>query len=217
MRAVPATAAALALLAVTAGAGTAPGAAAEESRVVDAAVASMRGALVTLSDVALARALGLFGLERSDGPITPAEVTQYVNARLAVREADQLAVKVSAEDVARAWEAAGGGALAGRLEAVGIDPGWARRLMEDDLQLKRFVELRFQAFAFVSEPEVDEALGPGPHGDAARRAARERLRDERAGNALAEWTDEARGRAGIRALADGPWPAPFSLAPGPAR
>jgi len=216
MRAV-ATALALALLAATAGAGAAPGAAAQESRVVDAAVASMRGALVTLSDVALARALGLFGLEPSDGPITPAEVTQYVNARLAVREADQLAVKMSAEDVARAWEAAGGAALAARLEAVGIDPAWARRLLEDDLQIQRFVELRFEAFAFVTEAEVDEALGPGPRDEATRRAARERLRDERAAKALAEWTDEARGGARIRVLAAGPWPAPFSLAPGPVR
>jgi hypothetical protein len=211
MRAV-AAALALALLAATAGAETPPGPAAGESRLVDAAVASMPGALVTLSDVALARALGLFGLERADGSITPAEVTRYVNAQLAVREADQLAVKVSAEEMARAWEAAGGAALAARLEAVGIDPVWARRLVEDDLQIQRFVELRFQAFAFVTEAEVDEALGPGPRDDAARRAARERLRDERAAKALAEWTEEARGRARIRVLAAGPWPAPFSLA-----
>ena len=210
-------AAALGLAMLAAIAGAAPGAAAEESRVVDAAVASMRGALVTLSDVALARALGLFGLERSDGPITAAEVTQYVNAQLALREADQLAVKVSAEDVARAWEAAGGAALAARLEAVGIDPAWARRLMEDGLQVERFVELRFQAFAFVTEPEVDEVLGPGPRDDATRRAARDRLRDERAAKALGEWTDDARGRARIRVLAAGPWPAPFSLASGPGR
>ena len=210
-------AAALGLAMLAAIAGAAPGAAAEESRVVDAAVASMRGALVTLSDVALARALGLFGLARSDGPITTAEVTQYVNAQLAVREADQLAVKVRAEALARAWEAAGGAALATRLEAAGIDPAWARRLMEDDLQVKRFVELRFQAFAFVSEPEVDEALGPGTHDEAARGAARDRLRDERAATALAEWTAEARGRARIRALATGPWLTPFSLASGPGR
>jgi hypothetical protein len=209
-----AAALALALLAATAGPWAPPGAAAEEPRLVDAALASVRGALVTLSDVALARALGLFGLGRSDGPITPAEVTRYVNAKLAVREADQLAVKVSAEDVARAWEAAGGAALGPRLEAAGIDPAWARRMMEDDLQIRRFVELRFQAFAFVTEAEVDEALGPGAHDGATRRAARERLRDERAAKALAEWTDEARGRARIRVLAAGPWPAPFSLGPG---
>jgi hypothetical protein len=64
---------------------------------------------------------------------------------------------------------------------------------------------------------VDEALGPGTHDEAARGAARERLRDERAVTALAEWTAEARGRARIRALATGPWPAPFSLASGPGR
>jgi len=213
MRAV-AAALALAVLAPVAVAGrVAPSAADERPAVIDEAIASMQGALVALSDVALARALGLFGLERNDGPIAPDEVTRYVNAQLAVREAGQLAVRVSPEDVARAWEAVGGATLTARLEAAGIAPAWARRLIEEDLQLRRFVELRFQAFAFVSEPEVDEALGPGPHDDAVRQAARDRLRDERAARALAEWTIEARGRARIRALADGPWPAPFALAP----
>ena len=214
-----AAALALALLfaAVDGAGGAGPAAADERPVVIDAAIASMQGALVALSDVALARALGLFGLDPSDAAITAAAVTRYVNAQLAVREAGQLAVRVAPEDVARAWEAAGGAALTARLEAAGIDPLWARRLMEEDLQLRRFVELRFQAFAFVAEPEVDEALGPGRHDETARRDARERLRDERAARALAEWTAEARGRARIRALADGPWPDPFSLAPGPRR
>jgi hypothetical protein len=205
-----AAALALALLALP----PAPAAVADE-RVVDEALASVRGALVTLSDVALARALGLFGLSPSTGPITPAEVARYVDALLVRREAEQLAVPASEEGVTRAWEAAGGAALATRLEAAGIRAGWARELIEAQLKVTRFLELRFQAFAFVTEAEVDAALGSGPHDDAARRAARERLRDELAARALAEWTAEARGRAQIRALSatEGPWPAPFSLGP----
>jgi hypothetical protein len=205
-----AAALALALLALPPGR-----AAAADERVVDVAIASVRGALVTLSDVALARALGLFGLSPSTGPITPAEVARYVDALLARREAEQLAVHVSEEEVTRAWDAAGGAALAARLEAVGIPAAWARELIEAQLKVTRFLELRFRAFAFVTETEVDEALGPGPHEDAARRVGRDRLRNERAARALAEWTAEARGLARIRELAatEGPWPAPFSLAP----
>lgn len=190
-------------------------AAAGDGRVVDAAIASVQGALVTLSDVALARALGLFGLTPSAGPITPEEVTRYVDALLALREADQLAVTVSADESARAWEAAGGADLSARLEVAGIDAAWARRMVEAELKVKRFLELRFEAFAFVTEPEVEEALGPGRHDDEARRIARDRLRDERAARAFAEWTTETRRRARVRALTatEGPWPAPFSLAP----
>ncbi|MET0851470.1 MAG: hypothetical protein ABW020_10110 [Candidatus Rokuibacteriota bacterium] len=208
------TALALTVLALLAGSATA-----QSGRVVDTAIASTRGALVTLSDVTLARALGLFGLTPSAGPVTRAEVDRYLDARLAVREAEQVAVAVPAEESARAWEAAGGAALTARLEAAGINAAWARAMIEDDLKVRRFVELRFQAFAFVTEPEVDEALGQGPHDEAARRAARERLRDERAARALAEWTTEARGRTRIRVLdaSGGPWPAPFALAPAPDR
>ena len=113
-------------------------------------------------------------------------------------------------------ETAGGAALAARLEAAGIAAAWARELIAAGLKVARFRELRFQAFAFVTEAEVDEALGPGAHDGAARQVARDRLRDELAARALAEWTAEARGRARIRKLAatEGPWPAPFSLDPG---
>jgi hypothetical protein len=118
---------ALALLApIAVAGGVAPSAAEDRPAVIDAAIASMQGALVTLSDVALARALGLFGLERNDGPIAPDEVTRYVNAQLAVREAGQLAVRVSPADVARAWEAVDGAALTARLGPPGsIRPGAA--------------------------------------------------------------------------------------------
>ncbi len=184
-------------------------------RIVDAAIASVRGALVALSDVALARALGLFELIPTSSSIQPADIARYIDALLARREAEQLAVSVPPEDSARAWQAAGGAALAARLEAVGIDPGSARRLIDDDIRVRRFIDLRFQSFAFVTETEVDEALGPGTHDEAARQATRDRLRAERAARAREEWAVEARGRARIRMLAapEGGWPAPFSLPP----
>ncbi len=202
---------ALALLA-TAGAGGAA-----DVRLMDSVLAEVGSRPIMLSDVALARALGVLGLEPSVGPITDAELARYLEAQLVLREAGQLAVEVSAADVDRAWEAAGGAALAARLEAVGIEPAWARRLLEADLRVDRFVDLRFRAFAFVTEFDVDEALGPGSHDEATRARTRDRLRAAKVAEAFATWKEDVRQRTSIRQLpvVTGPWPAPFSLGPGP--
>ena len=203
--------AALALLA-TAGVSDAA-----DVRLMDSVLAEVGSRPVMLSDVALARALGVLGLEPSAGPITDTELERYLEAQLALREATQLAVEVSAADVDRAWELAGGAALAARLEAVGIEPAWARRLLEADLRVERFVDLRFRAFAFVTEFDVDEALGPGSHDEATRARTRDRLRAAKVAESFAAWKEDVRQRISIRQLpgVTGPWPAPFSLGPGP--
>jgi hypothetical protein len=186
---------------------------AAEVRLVDTVLAEVASIPVTLSDVALARALGVLGLEPSSGPITDAELDQFLDAQLAVREATQLGIEVSTADVDRAWQTAGGAALGVRLEAVGIDPAWARRLLEADLRVERFIDLRFWAFAFVTDFDVDEALGPGPHDDAARARARDRLRADMVARAFEAWKEDARQRLKIRQVpgVTGPWPPPFSL------
>ena len=203
--------AALALLA------TAEVSGAADVRLMDSVLAEVGSRPVMLSDVALARALGVLGLEPSAGPITETELARYLEAQLALREAGQLAVDVSAADVDRAWESAGGAALAARLEAVGIEPAWARRLLEADLRVDRFVDLRFRAFAFVTEFDVDEALGPGSHDEATRARTRDRLRAAKVAEAFATWKEDVRQRTSIRQLpgVTGPWPAPFALGPGP--
>jgi hypothetical protein len=187
--------------------------AASEARAVDMVLGEVGTAPVTLSEVALARSLGVLGLSPATGPITDAELARYLDAQLAVREAAQLAIEVSAADVDRAWESAGGAALGTRLEGVGVDPAWARRLLEVNLRVERFLDLRFRDFAFVTDLDVDEALGPGQHDEAERARARERLRAEIVARAFATWQEDARQRVVIR-RAQGvapPWPAPFSL------
>ena len=173
---------------------------------------------VMLSDVALARALGVLGLEPSAGPITDAELARYLDAQLAVREATQLDIEVPAADVDRAWESAGGAVLAARLEAVGIDPAWARRLLEADLRVERFIDLRFRAFAFVTDFDVDEALGPGSHDEATRARTRDRLRADMVARAFAAWKTDARQRVPIRRVpgVTGPWPRPSRSVRNPA-
>jgi len=185
---------------------------AAEPQLVDLTLAEVGSRLVALSDVALSRALGLYGLALSDGPITAADLERYLDAQLAVREATQLAIDVPADDVERAWEAAGGAGLGAWLDSVGVERAWARRLIEADLRAERFVELRFRAFAFVSDADVDEALGPGAHDEAAREKTRERLRAEMVARSLAAWKATARKRVEIQRVpgTEGPWPAPFS-------
>jgi hypothetical protein len=189
---------------------------ATEVRLVDTVVAEIASHPITLSDVALARVLGVLGLEPAPGPITDAEVVRYLDAQLAVREARQLAVEVPAADVDRAWDKAGGAALAARLADAGIDPAWGRRILEDDLRIERFVDLRFRAFAFVTDFDVDEALGPGEHDEATRARTRDRLRDDLIARALATWKEDARRRIPIRRVpgVTGPWSAPFAVSPG---
>lgn len=180
---------------------------------VDTVVADVAGRAVMLSDVALARALGVLGLEPSTAPITDAELAKYLDAQLAVREATQLAIEVTAADVDQAWEQAGGATLAARLARAGIAPAWARRLLEEDRRVDRFVELRFRSFAFVTDFDVDEALGPGQHDEATRTRTRARLRDEMIAKAFAAWQGDARQRIPIHRVPDvtGPWPPPFTL------
>jgi hypothetical protein len=189
---------------------------AAEVHLLDTVVAEIASRPVTLSDVALARALGRFGLEPATGPITDAELAKYLDAQLAAREARQLAVEVSAADVDRAWDKAGGAALAAQLAEAGVDPAWARRILEDDVRIERFVDLRFRTFAFVTDFDVDEALGPGEHDEATRARTRDRLRDDMIARALATWQDDARQRIPIRLVpgVTGPWSAPFTLSPG---
>jgi hypothetical protein len=204
-----------AVLALLLSAGSAAGA---DPRLVDRVLSEVGSGPVMLSDVALARALGVLGLEPSDGPITEAELDRYLDAQLAVREAGQLEIQVSAADIDRAWEAAGGAVLAARLEAVAVDAAWARRLLEVNLRVDRFIDLRFRDFAFVTDFDVDDALGPGPHDEAERTRTRDRLRADLIARAFADWKKDARERTPVRRApgVTGPWPAPFALAQRPA-
>jgi len=200
----------LAALLLLATAGTAGAA---DLRVIDEVLAEVASRPVTLSEVTLARALGVFGLERSAGPITDADLAKYLDAQLAVRESVQLDVDVPAADLDAAWDRAGGAALAARLTAAGVDPAWARRLIEADRRVQRFVDLRFRAFAFVTDFDIDEALGPGAHDEATRARTREKLRADMVTRAFTAWQEEARQRVPIGRIPGvaGPWPTPFSL------
>jgi hypothetical protein len=177
-------------------------------------VAEVEGAVVTATDVALARALGLFELSPTAGGIRASDLERYVDARLLVREARRLGVEISAAERAEAWasvlaRAGGEATLDAWLRAVGVDSSWAREIVDDDLRRRRFVDLRFRALAFVFETDVDAALGPGTHSAAARETARARLESEAASRGLAAWLAEARGKGAIRLLLSNEVPDPL--------
>jgi len=198
----------------------APAPAATAPALVDAVLAAVDAAPVTAGDVALARALGLFGFTPSSpAPIVAADVERLIRARLVVDEAERLDIVIGDADLEAAWRAlaerhGGGAALDARLARSAVEPAWARRMLRDHLRHERFVELRFRAFVFVLEDEVTAALGPGEHAPAARERARERLRAELADRRLAEWLEEAARRVPTRRLLSPddtvslPWPTP---------
>jgi len=165
---------------------------------VDAVLAEVNGSVVTAGDIALARALLLFGFSPSEAPIVGGDVERYIDALLERNEAERLRIEVSGEAKEAAWQAlrarrGGPELLESWLRDHGIAAGWARRLADEDLARRRFLAARF--------PAIGVAGGP-----------------ESAGQAQAAWRESARGTAGIRRVplpAEGV-PCPFPMpAPSP--
>jgi hypothetical protein len=184
---------------------------------VDAVLAVVDGEIVTASDVALARALGLMGFPPSPAPIEAADVDRYVRVVLVLGEARRLAIEAPRADIEDTWRAvegrAGGrAALDAWLASVGVDREWAERAVESHARWRRFIELRFVELAFVTPDEVTAALGPGEHASEARARAYDRLRASKAEDALRQWLDARTKQASVRRLlADAEQvPLPFS-------
>ncbi|HSD50069.1 MAG TPA: hypothetical protein VLG48_01585 [Candidatus Methylomirabilis sp.] len=212
---------ALALVAALAGAVSGPGPEASAAA-VDAVLGDVNGSVITLSDVALARALGLFGFDPSDAPVGPPDLERMVDARLVERETARLEIGGAAA-VGEAWQAvaarAGGvEALVGWLEAAGVDLDWARQMVESDMWWRRFIDVRFRAFVFVADTDVSAALGTVAATPEARERMRQRLIDEVTQRDLSRWLEDARSRAQIRVTdaVNARLPLPFE-APGPTR
>jgi hypothetical protein len=169
---------------------------------LDAVLASVAGKTVTVTDVAIGRALSLFGLRPSEAPIDRVEIEQVVNGVLLEREAAQLAIGDTPEEVEAAWRAAAdriGGmpALLAWMTQAGLDESWVKGLVETDFRGHRFIDLRFRAFAFVSDADVAAALGPGAHAPDVRENTREALRIQAIDQAVKDWLADARTRHAI--------------------
>jgi hypothetical protein len=165
-------------------------------------VADVDGAVITASDVALARALSLFDLQPSVEPIRSGDIVRIVDAWLLVREAARLHLEITPDEEAAAWRAAatrigGEAALARWLNGSAIDEAWARRVVAWDLSRRRFVEVRFRAFAFISEDQISEALGKGTHSGEERNRMRAALVQAAVDRELSAWLEDVRSRSRI--------------------
>ena len=179
-----------------------PGARGAE-RFLDAALADVNGRFIAASDVAIARALSLFGEQPSTGPILRSEVERLENAWLIDEEARQLRMGGTSQEVETAWQEAAtraGGlpALEQWMRELALDPTAVRTLVRSDLRWRRYIDIRFRALVFVTDEDIDKALGPGTHSPEARQAAADRLRQDGADRDLAQWLGEARQRSTIR-------------------
>jgi hypothetical protein len=130
-----------------------------EPGVVDAVVGAVGSTAVSASDIALARALGLFGFTPSEEPIGSADVDQYTAALVAVLEATRLGIGPTITELDQAWtgletQMGGAPALRAWLEATMIDIAWARRAFE--------AHLRWHAWKTLHEGLTIETPGAAP-------------------------------------------------------
>ena len=106
---------------------------------VDMVVGTVNASVMTASDIALARALSLFGFAPSETPIQPADVDRYGAALVDALEASRLGIGPTLEELDQAWRElegrlGGGPALRAWLEATSIDAAWARRALDMHLR-----------------------------------------------------------------------------------
>ena len=172
---------------------------------IDTVLAQVDSRTISASDIALARALGVFGFSPSRSAITRADVDRYVDVLLILAEAARIGVEAPPAAVDAAWTAVaarsgGEAALTRWLEDQAIDRDWARRMVEEDIVRSRFLDARFAAFIFPDDEAITRALGPGQHDDDARERVRDRLIREQAVEDQAAWLVDARKRASIKIL-----------------
>ena len=113
------------------------GAAPAPAQVLDTVLAQVDSRTIAASDIALARALGVFGFAPTSAPIERADVERFADVLLILAEARRTAIVVEAPQVDRAWAAlaariGGEPALESWLAERAIDRDWARRFVHDD-------------------------------------------------------------------------------------
>ncbi len=194
-------------------------AAASSAPLLDVLLAQVEARTIAASDVALARALQLFGFTPATGPIERGDIERFVDVLLILEEAGRIGLTPDDPEVDRAWAATAArvgseAALQQWLETYALDRAWVRRFVEADVLQARFFEARFAAFVFVGDEEISRVLGPGSHDEAVRERARAQITRETAEKAQTEWLVAARRRVSIRILLpdgraiDPPFPPP---------
>ena len=117
-----------------------------EAQLVDVVVGNVGPSIVTASDIALARALGLFGFTPSEAPIDATDVDRYGAALVAVLDASRLGIGPTLPELDEAWttletQIGGADALRSWLDATKIDVAWVRRALDAHLRWRAWTTL----------------------------------------------------------------------------
>jgi hypothetical protein len=176
-----------------------------DAQVVDRVLVVVDGRLVTLSDIRVSTSLGLVQASSVDHA-----VDQWVERLLVLQEVDRFAPPeppAAAIDARVAERQAGRATPPALFERLGVDEGWIRRWVRDDLRIQSYIEQRFSGSLEPGAEEIenyfrqhpDELLRDGkPLAAAAAQAlARERLMTSRRRTLLADWLEGLKRRATI--------------------
>ena len=177
---------------------------------LDRVAARVNGAVITLTDVRAALALGI--VEAPDGPDRESVATdQLINRQLVLAEVarfvppEPTATAVANETAALAAKAGAG--LAALMTATGIDEEGIRDIARDNLRIQSYLNQRFGATVQVTEDEVtqyyrihpDEFTRNGTLAPFAEVQAlvRERAGAQRRAAIVAQWMTDLRTRADV--------------------
>ncbi len=181
--------------------------------VIDRILAVVNGSVITLSDVEGARRFGLIAAEQGD---LRGAVERVIDRRLALVEVERYAPpEPPASRIDEAVAAARArftseSAFAAALAETGMTAAHLRRQVRDDLRLRAYEQ---QRFGFALAPTEEETLayfranpdrfrrgGALPAYDDARAEVRAAMIAEKRTQAIREWIDGLRRRAGISIL-----------------
>ncbi len=176
---------------------------------LDRTLATVGGAIVTASDVALARALGLVEGEAAATPATA--LAALVDRWLMLHEvarfspAEPAPAAVAVRLAAIRAHTADSAAVAARLTEAGRTPAYLESWARDDLRLAAYLEQRFASAGAPAESDVDayvaahvdELAQAGLTGAGATTAARARLVEERRRDLIADWLIDLRRRTTV--------------------
>ncbi|MEZ5290716.1 MAG: hypothetical protein R2745_06515 [Vicinamibacterales bacterium] len=168
-------------------------------------LAIVGGAVITQSDVDLARALDL--APPATGPSEP-WLDRLIDRMLMLHEVARFAPPEPSPEAVEAAlapvRARGGAALGELLKAAGASPARLEAWVRDDLRIAAYLNQRFASPGAPGEADVDAYLDAhaadlaGQPDDAARRAAaRARLAEERRRDLITDWLADVRRRTTV--------------------
>lgn len=183
---------------------------------IERTLAIVGSAIVTQSDVTLARTLGLIDSTAAASP--DAALTALVDRWLMLHEvarfapAEPASAAVDAQLAAVRGRAGDDAALARALAASGREASFLTTWVRDDLRIAAYLQQRFASTGAPAEADIaaylrthdSELAAAGLDGDAATAAARTRLVDERRRALVEEWLADLRRRTPVVTFAPQP-------------